>query len=349
MNPSVAVVGLGAHTALGASWRACATAVRAGISRLQDHAFYKDQVGDPMKVAVSGVLEPAAQPLERMKALLHHPIAEATAAYAEKRGSGPPLATFVATGPLRPGLPERFARDLVQELTRVRGVSLEASSVCSVGNAAGVVALTEAVLLLAKRTVEACLVVAVDSYIGADTLEWLDGEQRLKSSVNRTGFIPGEAASAVLLASADFARRAHLPILGWIEGVGLSQEKALNHSDAVCTGEGLTQAIAMAVSGAPRAPLAAIYGDLNGDPYRNEEFIYAALRLPEFFDNPSAVQSPAAFWGDVGAASGPLALCLAAEAASRGQHKTALVFASSDGPERGAVLFRGQPVEEVMS
>jgi 3-oxoacyl-[acyl-carrier-protein] synthase-1 len=83
------------------------------------------------------------------------------------------------------------------------------------------------------------------------------------------------------------------------------------------------------------------YCDMNGEPYRADEFAFAAIRLREHFVTPSEFVTPADCWGDVGAASVPLAAVLAAIAGLKSYAcgGTSLVWASSDTGERGAALL----------
>ena len=72
--------------------------------------------------------------------------------------------------------------------------------------------------------------------------------------------------------------------------------------------------------------------DLNGEPYRSEEFTFTVLRTQTAFADATRFVTPADCWGDIGAASGPLFANLAIAAAQRGYAKgpRALLWASSD-------------------
>jgi 3-oxoacyl-[acyl-carrier-protein] synthase-1 len=81
--------------------------------------------------------------------------------------------------------------------------------------------------------------------------------------------------------------------------------------------------------------------DQNGEPYRADEFGFALVRLSERFSGGSDFLAPADCWGDVGAASGPLFVALAAAAAERGYARGPyyLAWASSESGERVAALL----------
>lgn len=81
--------------------------------------------------------------------------------------------------------------------------------------------------------------------------------------------------------------------------------------------------------------------DINGERYRGEEWGFVCLRLSQYFDDPTAYDSPADCWGDMGAASGPLFIMLACQAIARGYAKgpRALLWTSSEGGLRGAAVI----------
>jgi len=82
--------------------------------------------------------------------------------------------------------------------------------------------------------------------------------------------------------------------------------------------------------------------DMNGERYRGNEYGFAAIRNPTLFRNAADFETPADCWGDIGAASGPLFVCLAAEAEARNYSKglQTLVWASSEQGLRAAALLR---------
>src|SRR5580692_5334589 len=100
MATRVSIVATGARTPVGLHSAAAASAVRAGITRLVDHPFMIDQVGDPMPGAMDPRLDPALYGFERFIALAETALQEACA----------PLAGMASAlrlrAPLYLGLPE---------------------------------------------------------------------------------------------------------------------------------------------------------------------------------------------------------------------------------------------------
>lgn len=182
----------------------------------------------------------------------------------------------------------------------------------------------------------------VESYFDADTIAWLARNDQLNTDDSRNGFSPGEAACFMALDN-DAARRAmNRTSLGIVRGLGVAFETKLIKSEAVNLGEGLATAITGAGSSLslPRDAPASIYCDINGERYRSEEWGMAALRLPAPLCGADYI-APAASWGDVGAASGPLfcALAVRSWARSYAPGPRSLVWAGSEAGLRSAVIL----------
>src|SRR5207237_6147527 len=91
----------------------------------------------------------------------------------------------------------------------------------------------------------------------------------------------------------------------------------------------------------PAERINSVICDGNGERYSSEEWGFVCLRVSQYFDDPTAYQSPAEFWGDVGAASVPLFAALTCDAAARGYARgpRTLLWASSERGQRGAVVL----------
>lgn len=82
--------------------------------------------------------------------------------------------------------------------------------------------------------------------------------------------------------------------------------------------------------------------DINGEPYRADEYGFAMMRSANKFDGQADFETPASCWGDVGAASGPLFLVLSALAHHKGYSpgSSTLLWTSSRGGLRSAALVQ---------
>ena len=334
--PIIELRDLGAVTPIGRTAATAAAAVRAGIARFTEHAFMVDSEGEPMHLAQCPWLED--MPVERrISACLLDAIAQVLVS----SGSGLPGPLFVDLPLPRPGLPDRLARQVHDAVTQ-RYPRLTAIEVCQRGHAGGALALDAAFRHLRVNPERPCVVAGADSYCDPDTLEWLEQTDQLHGAGPRNnawGFMPGEGAGALLVAARSRGQGAGLPRL---LSTGVGQETRLIRTGTVCIGEGLTAAFRGALVGlAAGQCVTDVYCDLNGDTYRADEFAFAVTRTRERFVSASDFVAPADCWGDVGAASVPLGVILACAAGARGYARGthALVWASSDGGQRGAALL----------
>jgi 3-oxoacyl-[acyl-carrier-protein] synthase-1 len=248
--------------------------------------------------------------------------------------------------PARPGqaaMGEVIAAQLAKSLRDA--ASVRSVKTVEAGHAAGLVALESACAKPEVGQEEFQLIGGVDSYLEPETLESLESCEQLHGAGpanNAWGFIPGEAAGFCLLASRGACDRYELTGRCQLQSIATAREKNLIKTDTVCLGHGLAEAWRRALAALPDdAKVAQMICDLNGEPYRADEFGFALARMSERFVSGSDFSAPADCWGDVGAASVPLFMVLAAAAAERryavGPHY--LLWASSESGERGAALL----------
>lgn len=332
---AIIVAGVGARTSIGGDAPRSAAAVRAGINRFGEHPYLIDRGGDPMVIA---------RPLEGLDARSDARLASLTRAAASDalaalRGRPCPSAAVALPEP-RPTLEQNLpdaVRAALGALTPPKPAELFPR-----GHAAAFEALSHASARLRQGADELFLVGACESYLDAVTLEWLDANEQLKSQTNRWGFVPGEAAAFCLLTRRATASRLGLPTLASLDAVTLAQEECRIKTDTVCVGLGLSRALRGALAALPAdAHVDAVYCDMNGERYRADEYGFTLTRVGKRLRRPAEFCAPADCWGDVGAASGVLSLCLAVASARRGYAPgpRALLWASSECGLRGAALL----------
>jgi 3-oxoacyl-[acyl-carrier-protein] synthase-1 len=345
----IVVAGVGAATAVGRGAWESAAAVRAGVSGFAQHPYMIDTAGEPMRVALAPWLDIGLQGVERLDALLAPAIEEALAGL-DAPGTAPGRwAIALALPERRPGLPEGLARELLARIDRRWGALFASAAAFDAGHAAGLLGVHAALAKLRAGQLDACLVAGVDSYLAPETLEWLEASDQLHGAGplnNAWGFIPGEAAAAVLLAREEVARGEGLRPLGTLLSSGTAIEPKRIKTETVCLGEGLTEAFRAALAALPAgAKVSDIYCDMNGEPYRADEFGFTALRTKEHFESASVFVAPADCWGDVGAAGGLLHIVLTCAAAAKGYANGHLAFAwaSAEGGHRATALVAAPP------
>jgi 3-oxoacyl-[acyl-carrier-protein] synthase-1 len=213
------------------------------------------------------------------------------------------------------------------------------------GHAGGLLALQRCWTVFASGRAQAALIGGVDCWIDADTIDWLEGEERLFTPSNPHGFIPGEAA-AFCLVTAPPADAAHARGAVPINGIATATEDVPRGGEQPNLGHGLTTAIGDALRRLPPTQrVTDILCDFNGEMERADEYSFVCVRLGERFVDATMTRTPADCWGDVGAATGPLLLALAYEGTRQnwlnGEH--ILVWCSADTRHRAAALL-GTPV-----
>src|SRR5207244_259869 len=131
---------------------------------------------------------------------------------------------------------------------------------------------------------------------------------------------PGEGAGFCMLCSQQAAERLRLRILARVWTVATAREAKLIKTDTVCLGQGLTEVFQKVFAELPSTneKIDHSINDMNGEPYRADEYGFAVSRLSNRFVNASDFVAPADCWGDVGAASGPLFANLVVAAGRRG-------------------------------
>lgn len=310
-----------------------------------------DTAGEPMRVARAPWLDVDVEGVERYCELLLPAIDEAlgpTLGDLERHPAR--IGLSLALPPARPGQPTALGKNVLDAIAkRYAGVFVQALSF-EVGHAGGHLALDAAIKSCARQSFDACVVAGADSYLAPETLEWIEECEQLHGGGplnNAWGFIPGEAASAIVVATEAFTRRLRIDAFGDVMSVGLGHETKLIKTDAVCIGEGLTQAFRTALQAlAPNEEIHNVFCDLNGETYRADEYGFTALRTKDRFRAVSDFVAPADCWGDIGAAGGPLHMALAAICHRKryGKGPLSMVSASSESGERGAAVIRGVDV-----
>ena len=345
MNEPSYIVSLGASTPIGRDAWSSAAAVRAGISGFAEHPYLDDTAGEPMNVAMAPWLDIDVEGKDRFEALLFPAIDDALHPVGAN-ADGFRIGLAVGLPAPRPGLPPNLEQQLRQAINQRYGRRFADVAMFGVGHAAGVLALLASDKKLTEGSLEGCVVAGVESYLIPETLEWLEESDQLHGAGalnNAWGFIPGEAAGAVMLLGRAAGLRLKIQALGQVLSVGTGTEHNRIKTETVCTGKGLTAAFRQALTALPSdTQVTDVYCDMNGEPYRADEFGFACLRTKAAFGSASDFVAPADCWGDVSAASIPLAMILSSIAGAKsyanGAHS--FLWASSESGERGAVLLQ---------
>jgi 3-oxoacyl-[acyl-carrier-protein] synthase-1 len=216
----------------------------------------------------------------------------------------------------------------------------ENTGIVCVGHAGTVAAVAQAESMVAGG-LKRVIILAADSYLDPLTLDWLAATSRLKLEENPVGLTPGEAAACFMVESAasSTSRRAtELAILAEA-AVGFEENHYLSgqRPQGVALATAISRALARSGGGAPFS--GDIFADLNGEEWRAYEFGVARAHLNAQLGKEASFVFPCSCLGDVGGASGAVAICCAMRSLQRGYSHadTVLVTSSSETGTVGAV------------
>jgi 3-oxoacyl-[acyl-carrier-protein] synthase-1 len=334
MKP-IAIKATGMITGVGLNAPASCAAIRCAIDCFAETRF---MVQGEWLIGSEVPLTPPSRGREKMLRMALAAVGECLAGASGLPVDRVPLLLCLAEAD-RPGRFDGLDATLIADVERMLGVKFHpASAVLTEGRVGGAKAVVQARKLL-DQGCAAVIVAGADTFLVASTLASYEEKGRLLTAENSNGFIPGEAAGAVLFVDAEKDPDADFVCLG----VGFGQEKATIESEEPLRGDGLMQAFkaVFADSGKPLSELDYRITDANGEQYWFKE---AALALDrclrnriELFD----IWHPADCIGEVGAAIGPCIFAVADAAARKGYAagRGPLCHFGSDGEDRAALIF----------
>ncbi|OLB14579.1 MAG: hypothetical protein AUH10_03730 [Gammaproteobacteria bacterium 13_2_20CM_66_19] len=207
------------------------------------------------------------------------------------------------------------------------------------GHAGALEAVQAALDDLQAGRAEMAIILAIDSLLDAGSLDWLHASNRLKCDAAPDGLQPGEAGVAIVLTIHGSAPPASCST-GRLLSVHIGEETRHLLSAESARGEALAEVVAHAWADAG-VSVPWLILDQNGEVHRALDWGHALVRLrawTEAFAAP-AVWYPAASFGDTGAASALLGICMSVRAWERdyAPSESAIVASVSDGKARAAV------------
>jgi 3-oxoacyl-[acyl-carrier-protein] synthase I len=333
----LAILGSGLVSGVGLSAPASCAAIRCGIANFQETRFI-DAAGDPI-IGSPVALDPPCWGQERLLEMLRRAVHECIASGNAAPGSLPLLLCVAERD--RPGRTDRVEYELFAELQQRLGYRFHPSSmILPHGRVSVVAALILARKLIYEQNHPRVLVAAVDSLLVRGSLAAFEEQERLLTGQNSNGFIPGEAAAAVLLGRPDLAKARELVCTG----IGVGAEPAALGSGAPLRGEGLTQAFKAALADAECEMHDMSYRitDNSGEHYYFKEADFALSRTLRRHKENFYIWHPADCIGEVGAAIGPVVLAVAKAATDKGYGygPNILCHWGNDGGRRGAAVLR---------
>jgi 3-oxoacyl-[acyl-carrier-protein] synthase-1 len=213
------------------------------------------------------------------------------------------------------------------------------SAVISSGHVSAAVALRHARHLLAAGGVTQVLVAACDSLLVGAALADCEQRDRLLTSRNSDGFIPGEGAAALLVETLRWQPEGQLAC----HGVGFAVEKAHIDSEEPLRADGLTTAIKQSLdeAGYGESVLQFKIIDASGGQYVFKEAALAFGRIDRTKRTEFDVWHPADCIGEVGAAIGLVMIAVLKAACEKGYAKgtNVLLHLGNDDGHRASMIF----------
>jgi 3-oxoacyl-[acyl-carrier-protein] synthase-1 len=331
----VSIAGFAGCTSLGYSLAATLPAMGAGLSNFADSGIMNLHG----TVATTGaLLEPELPRIERLAALARVGLVDLRALLQTLAVDHAPFMIGVA-----PDLSGEEQAALEQEL---RDSDLVRPTVAwyRYGRASSLLALAHAVDLVGRRAHRLIVVGGIDSLCARDTVRALVHAQRVLGPYVE-GTIPAEAAVFALVARSDD------PVINQSTAVGVDavvQRKAAVPyliADRV-SGDGLASTFRrLRETGARQVDR--VVAAHSGEGYFSRSFAYAYLREVEIMPEPLRVDLTADCVGDIGAATGMLALAFGAYlmvSEPNGADNRVLAYTESDTGEIGAAVIEGAPI-----
>lgn len=346
-HPKVYIAGMGMITSIGGSAVTTAAAVRARRKGFRESNVLNKNI-EPMKIArvPDDALPPLHEKLEQTDGLTARrlrllrvitPAIEDTLSHYTKKA---PIPLFLAGPEALPGRPAPLGNRFMEYVMMQTGASLDLASSRSfaTGRTGGLQAIDMAFKYFASTGNAFVLVGGADTVNDLHGLRTLDNDDRIKAEAVMDGFIPGEAAGFLLLATEQ-----GMTALGQRAGTrlsppGLADEPGHRYSKEPYHGDGLADAFRLALANVQGQQIKTIYSSLNGEHLGAKELGVAQIRNGDSIAENVKTEHPADGFGDIGAAFGPVLVALAALDLQKGWRPgPALVYCASEQQYRAAV------------
>lgn len=349
----IIVSGIGAHTSFGGAADAAA-AFRCGMSRgreLEDWPMFDEEtlheyrlIGHP---AVG--MEKGFQGIGRYLSMLVSASTDIVRSRALETINRYKLALVLVLPPSSPETvsPGDSAPRLQSAIRRGSGLDIPPAHTLTLtaGRIEYIQGLRHAADLLHGGTIDHVMICSVDSLLDKGRLERLMAEERVRTAERSTGLFPGEAAVLLLLERNSVAVSRGIPPLVRIATSIDREAPPPTYASDPPSGTPMSEIMEEALLQAEIEPgtIGTIYSDLNGEAYRAADYGNAIVRCSAERQLGSwREQVPAISFGDTGAVSGPLAVCMMARSIARGYFhgETALFALSGDEGGRGVVVMQ---------
>ncbi|MFC5699310.1 hypothetical protein ACFPU0_27725 [Pseudomonas sp. GCM10022186] len=340
---AICILGSGMVSAVGLDAPSSCAAIRCALDNFQETRFL-DRGGE-WQIAATVPLEQPWRGRSKLVRMAARAIAEALQTVPDSAPEQTPLLLGLAEAE-RPGRLEGLDISLLHDIERELGLRFhDNSNVIPRGRVSGAVALLNARKLIHEQGHRHVLIAGVDSFLAGPTLAAYEARERLLTSRNSNGFIPGEGAAAVVIGVPVASEEPQLACIG----LGFGMEKATVEAEGIpLRADGLTQAVrsALAEAGCGLEKMDYRLTDISGEQYYFKEAALALSRTLRVRKEHFHLLHPADCIGETGAAIGPamLAVALAACRKQYGDGPNIFCHLGNDAGQRAAALLSYQIV-----
>lgn len=343
---SVYIVGAGCTFPSGPNLALADIAHRTGLAMIRRRPLFVDRCGIPIKASYFTSV-PFEDETLRWQMMCKEALQDLLSTIPANIQHFPLRLWLVLPPPERPGIPASLAEVVSKVATSIL-LNCQQVTLIHGSHASGINVLDQVMQIQAKDIQTMLdIVLAVDSWMAHDTLLWLDKQQliygsyvpfRGKNKVNAYGRVPGEGAAAIALSRHPLKYRT-----SEIKGVGVGNERYLRGDEQPCTGQGLSDAANLAWQMADKPIVSSLFTDMNGEPYRADEYGFTLQRCTGVLSADYQRHTPVLCSGDLGCASLITHTALAwrqqcERVNTEAQHT--LIIASSDDSTRGAIILK---------
>lgn len=342
------IAAVGMITPVGFDSEMTAASVKAKINIYQN-SMYRNSRLDPTKMALipKDALPPIDEEIEIpnnynqwAKHLLR--IAHAGMNEVIEQFPGEEVLPFILSCPeghpkVLGSLPEDFMYYLAKQSKAP--IDLERCRMMTSGRSGMIEAIKLAFDFFTKYENEYLLIGGVESFKRSELLAQLEIDKRLLSDIESDGFVPGEAASFILVTKNKHDALKNDNGLISISNPGISAEEGHLYSEEVYQGNGLAQAFQQALaSNQEKDDTKFLYASLNGESFWAKEMGVALMRNSGKIGADIQIEHPSDCYGDIGAATAGVLMGLATKSMlSQDDNCSSLIYCSSDRAPRAAV------------
>lgn len=336
----LAITGSGMVCGVGLSAPASCAAIRCALDNFQETNFIDS--GGEWIVGSSVPLEEPWRGITKLVKMLAKVLPECIACDPGIRLEQVPLLLCLAEED-RPGRPEDLDNRVFNETQKELGISFHPrSAVIPKGRISFAMAMRDARILIYEERFPNVIIAGVDSLLQAPTLTEYEERERLLTSDNSNGFIPGEAAAAVLVQPPRDGQNGIV-----CTGLGFGQEKAaVETEDVPLRADGLVTAIqdALTEAGCQLGTTDFRITDLSGEHYGFKEASLAMTRVMRELKEEYDIWHPSDCIGEVGAAIGPAMMTVLLAAMRKGYSpgNSVLAHMGNDDGARATMILTYQ-------